>query len=150
MRVIKPLGLASMWLELEQITNSFCTTTKKYLQNDTITVVIGITLNQADEVKVYASNADLSFKLIRRRNHLGISMNIAPKPPLARQGQQLASHGRYGDTQLVHMNPYEVQGLAAMSPTGQLTKNPSDWSARSVSSHACSFAWKHGWKGHCG
>ena len=51
-------------------------------------------------------------------------MNIAPKPPLARQGQQLASHGRYGDTQLVHMNPYEVQGLAAMSPTGQLTKNP--------------------------
>ena len=51
-------------------------------------------------------------------------MNIAPKPPLARQGQQLASHGRYGDTQLVHMNPYEVQGLAAMAPTGQLTKNP--------------------------
>ena len=51
-------------------------------------------------------------------------MNIAPKPPLARQGQQLASHGRYGDTQLVHMNPYEVQGLASMSPTGQLTKNP--------------------------
>ena len=51
-------------------------------------------------------------------------MNIAPKPPLARQGQQLASHGRYGDTQLVHMNPYEVQGLAAMSPTGQLTTNP--------------------------
>lgn len=51
-------------------------------------------------------------------------MNIAPKPPLARQGQQLASQGRYGDSQLVHMNPYEVQGLAAMSPTGQLTKNP--------------------------
>ena len=51
-------------------------------------------------------------------------MNIAPKPPLARQGQQLASHGRYGDTQLVHMNPHEVQGLASMSPTGQLTKNP--------------------------
>jgi len=51
-------------------------------------------------------------------------MNIAPKPPLARQGQQLATHGRYGDTELVHMNPYEVQGLAAMSPTGQLTKNP--------------------------
>ncbi len=51
-------------------------------------------------------------------------MNIAPKPPLARQGQQLASHGRYGDSQLVHMNPHEVQGLAAMSPTGQLTKNP--------------------------
>jgi len=51
-------------------------------------------------------------------------MNIAPNPPLARQGQQLASHGRYGDSQLVHMNPHEVQGLAAMSPTGQLTKNP--------------------------
>ena len=51
-------------------------------------------------------------------------MNIAHKPPLARQGQQLATHGRYGDTELVHMNPYDVQGLAAMSPTGQLTKNP--------------------------
>ena len=36
---------------------------KEVPANDTITVVIGITLNQADEVKVYASNADLSFNL---------------------------------------------------------------------------------------
>ena len=50
--------------------------------------------------------------------------NIAPKPPLARQANQMAGHGRYGDSQLVHMNPYEVQGLASMSPTGQLTTNP--------------------------
>lgn len=51
-------------------------------------------------------------------------MKLAPKPPLARMGQKLADQGRYGDTMLVHMNPYEVQGLAAMSPTGQLTRNP--------------------------
>jgi hypothetical protein len=50
--------------------------------------------------------------------------NIAPKAPLARQANQMASHGRYGDSQLVHMNPYEVQGLASMSPTGELTINP--------------------------
>ena len=50
--------------------------------------------------------------------------NIAPKAPLARQANQMAGHGRYGDSQLVHMNPYEVQGLASMSPTGQLTTNP--------------------------
>ena len=50
--------------------------------------------------------------------------NIAPKPPLARQANNMAGYGRYGDSQLVHMNPYEVQGLAAMSPTGQLTTNP--------------------------
>ena len=50
--------------------------------------------------------------------------SIAPKPPLARQANNMAGYGRYGDSQLVHMNPYEVQGLAAMSPTGQLTTNP--------------------------
>ena len=50
--------------------------------------------------------------------------NISPKAPLARQANQMAGHGRYGDSQLVHMNPYEVQGLASMSPTGQLTTNP--------------------------
>ena len=50
--------------------------------------------------------------------------NIAPKAPLARQANRMAGHGRYGDSQLVHMNPYEVQGLASMSPTGQLTTNP--------------------------
>lgn len=37
---------------------------------------------------------------------------------------QLAGYGRYGDSQLVHMNPIEVQMLASLSPTGQLTRNP--------------------------
>tara|TARA_R110002020_G_scaffold234820_4_gene446919 strand:- start:720 stop:1049 length:330 start_codon:yes stop_codon:yes gene_type:complete len=36
---------------------------KQVLANDSVTVVIGITLNQADVVKVYASNADLSFNI---------------------------------------------------------------------------------------
>lgn len=40
------------------------------------------------------------------------------------QANDLAKFGRYGDTMLVHMNPYEVQGLASLSPTGQLTTNP--------------------------
>ena len=37
---------------------------------------------------------------------------------------QMAQHGRYGDSMMVHMNPIEVQGIAALSPTGQLTRNP--------------------------
>ena len=37
---------------------------------------------------------------------------------------RMAQHGRYGDSMLVHMNPVEVAGIAAMSPTGRLTTNP--------------------------
>jgi hypothetical protein len=37
---------------------------------------------------------------------------------------EMAGYGRYGDSMLVHMNPMEVQGIAALSPTGQLTTNP--------------------------
>jgi hypothetical protein len=37
---------------------------------------------------------------------------------------QMAQYGRYGDSMLVHMNPVEVQGIAALSPTGSLTTNP--------------------------
>lgn len=44
--------------------------------------------------------------------------------PLQGVAQDLAQHGRYGDSMLVHMNPIEVQGIAALSPTGQLTTNP--------------------------
>lgn len=36
----------------------------------------------------------------------------------------LAQYGRFGDSQLVHMNPIEVQMLSRLSPTGQLTLNP--------------------------
>ena len=36
----------------------------------------------------------------------------------------LAQYGRYGDSQLVHMNPIEVQMLSRLSPTGKLTLNP--------------------------
>ena len=36
---------------------------KSVVANDTLTVVIGITLNQADVLKVYASTADMSFNL---------------------------------------------------------------------------------------
>jgi len=37
---------------------------------------------------------------------------------------EMAQYGRYGDSMLVHMNPVEVAGIAALSPTGQLTTNP--------------------------
>ena len=45
-------------------------------------------------------------------------------PPLQGVANNLAGYGRYGDSQLVHMNPIEVQGIAALSPTGKLTTNP--------------------------
>ena len=37
---------------------------------------------------------------------------------------QLSQYGRFGDSQLVHMNPIEVQMLSRLSPTGELTTNP--------------------------
>ena len=45
-------------------------------------------------------------------------------PPLQGTANNLAKYGRYGDSMLVHMNPIEVQGIAALSPTGKLTTNP--------------------------
>jgi hypothetical protein len=41
-----------------------------------------------------------------------------------RMADHVESYGRLGDTELVHLNPIEVEGLAALSPTGQLTINP--------------------------
>jgi len=45
-------------------------------------------------------------------------------PPMQGIANSMAQHGRYGDSMLVHMNPHEVQGIAALSPTGKLTTNP--------------------------
>ena len=44
--------------------------------------------------------------------------------PLKAMADELERHGRFGDTELVHLNPIEVAGLAALSPTGKLTINP--------------------------
>ena len=44
--------------------------------------------------------------------------------PLQEAAKQLSLRGRYGDTMMVHMNPIEVDALAQLSPTGQLTTNP--------------------------
>lgn len=38
--------------------------------------------------------------------------------------QELQKFGRFGDSELVHLNPAEVDMLASMSPTGELTTNP--------------------------
>ena len=46
------------------------------------------------------------------------------RPPMQGIANQMAQHGRYGDSMLVHMNPIEVQGIASLSPTGSLTTNP--------------------------
>ena len=44
--------------------------------------------------------------------------------PMQGMANQLATQGRYGDSMMVHMNPVEVAGLASLSPTGSLTRNP--------------------------
>ena len=44
--------------------------------------------------------------------------------PLEGIAEQLASQGRYGDTMLMHVNPAEVEGIAALVPGGQLPRNP--------------------------
>lgn len=43
---------------------------------------------------------------------------------LAELAQVVQAHGRYGDTELVHLNPVEVEALRRLSPTGELTTNP--------------------------
>jgi hypothetical protein len=45
------------------------------------------------------------------------------KYPAQQVTQQLASHGRHGDSMLVHMAPEEVAGIASLSP-GSMTRNP--------------------------
>ncbi len=44
--------------------------------------------------------------------------------PYSKVADQLSQYGRFGDSELVHLNPIEVQMLSRMSPTGQLTLNP--------------------------
>lgn len=46
------------------------------------------------------------------------------KYPLKGMADEVERHGRFGDTELVHLNPIEVAGLASLSPTGKLTINP--------------------------
>ena len=48
-------------------------------------------------------------------------MVMMKMPPLGKIGQTMGRMGRMGDNTLVHMNPQEVQGLAAL---GKLTYNP--------------------------
>lgn len=49
---------------------------------------------------------------------------MTQRKPLSGVAALLASKGRKGDTMLVHMNPLEVAGIAALSPRGRLTTNP--------------------------
>ena len=42
-------------------------------------------------------------------------MEMMKIPPLGKLGQTMGRMGRMGDNTLVHMNPQEVQGLAAGS-----------------------------------
>jgi hypothetical protein len=48
-------------------------------------------------------------------------MNKYPAKPLM---DEMAKHGRYGDSMLVHMHPAEVAGLASLVPGGRLPRNP--------------------------
>lgn len=48
-------------------------------------------------------------------------MNKYPAKPLM---DEMARHGRYGDSMLVHMHPAEVAGLASLVPGGRLPRNP--------------------------
>ena len=46
------------------------------------------------------------------------------KPPNKMTIGEAKRHGRAGDTELVHLNRYEVEALRGLSPTGSLTINP--------------------------
>jgi len=42
----------------------------------------------------------------------------------AKKAKELAKHGRYGDTELLHVNKAELAGLASLAPGGRLPINP--------------------------
>tara|TARA_R110000751_G_scaffold1817_1_gene6597 strand:+ start:3912 stop:6344 length:2433 start_codon:yes stop_codon:yes gene_type:complete len=44
--------------------------------------------------------------------------------PMESMANEMSQYGRYGDSMMVHMNPAELQGMASLSPTGELTRNP--------------------------
>lgn len=46
------------------------------------------------------------------------------RPPMQGMANQVAQQGRFGDSTLVHMNPAELRGLAALHPQGRLPTNP--------------------------
>lgn len=46
------------------------------------------------------------------------------RPPMQGMANSVAQQGRFGDSTLVHMNPQEVRGLAALHPQGRLPTNP--------------------------
>lgn len=64
------------------------------------------------------------LKKIIGRQQGGRIPNMNQQYPMQPMANQMAQYGRYGDSMMVHMNPIEVQGIAALSPTGQLTRNP--------------------------
>ena len=43
---------------------------------------------------------------------------------LKKEADLIEEQGRYGDTELVHLNPMEVKWLEKMTPGGKLTRNP--------------------------
>tara|TARA_R110002012_G_scaffold75735_2_gene191301 strand:- start:1159 stop:4491 length:3333 start_codon:yes stop_codon:yes gene_type:complete len=55
------------------------------------------------------------------RSLSNIPMRFAGGGSISDKANEVASHGRYGDTTLVHMTPNEVGGLASL---GELTINP--------------------------
>ena len=43
---------------------------------------------------------------------------------LKKAADLIEEQGRFGDTELVHLNPMEVKWLENMTPGGKLTRNP--------------------------
>ncbi|MCG3771470.1 MAG: hypothetical protein JW384_02656 [Nitrosomonadaceae bacterium] len=46
------------------------------------------------------------------------------RPPYREEARQVAAQGRGPDTQLMHVTPKELRGLASLHPSGQLPRNP--------------------------
>ena len=97
---------------------SIATNTRKgFLTNGEVLV-----LDELDIIKLTASSAD-KFHIVIGVLEIDQETTMS-NFPLQNAAEQLAKQGRYGDTMMVHMNPIEVDALAKLSPTGQLTINP--------------------------
>lgn len=93
------------------------TTRKGFLTNGEVLV-----LDELDIIKLTASTAN-KFHIVIGVLEIDQETTMS-NFPLKNAADQLATQGRYGDTMMVHMNPIEVDALAKLSPTGQLTINP--------------------------
>ena len=81
-----------------------------------------------DQMIAATDNTSLIGLMLRSPNFIRDSSDKATggliRPPYREEARQVAAQGRGPDTQLMHVTPKELRGLASLHPSGQLPRNP--------------------------